>query len=270
MAFALNHMTVPELRCDALLSLASNLGCVGVEFRNDLNRPLFDGLEPDEVAGLCADAGLRILAVAEVKSFNDVNDKMLQSAEDLMDTAKQYGAEAVALIPRNDGARLGTKERRDDLRLALRELGPRLEARDLKGFVEPLGFESCALRQKDAVIDDIYAVSGIDRFQTVHDSFHHHLAGGGPVFAAETALVHISGVTEDLPTAQMTDAHRGLAGPGDRLNTTGQIIELMDAGYTGPISQEAFAPEVHAIKDPEDALSRSFTFIGQHLAGEAA
>ncbi len=39
--FALNHMTTPKLGWLAFLDLAKDLGCVGVEFRNDLQGPLF-------------------------------------------------------------------------------------------------------------------------------------------------------------------------------------------------------------------------------------
>ena len=34
--FALNHMTAPKLGWEPFLDLAKALGCVGVEFRNDL------------------------------------------------------------------------------------------------------------------------------------------------------------------------------------------------------------------------------------------
>ena len=38
--FALNHMTTPNLGWESFLDLAKGLGCVGVEFRNDLKPPL--------------------------------------------------------------------------------------------------------------------------------------------------------------------------------------------------------------------------------------
>lgn len=42
--FALNHMTVARLGCAVLPDPAAELGCAGVEGRNDLPQPLFDGL----------------------------------------------------------------------------------------------------------------------------------------------------------------------------------------------------------------------------------
>ena len=45
MDFALNQKTAPKLGFAAFLDLAAELGCVGVEPRNDLGRPVFDGIE---------------------------------------------------------------------------------------------------------------------------------------------------------------------------------------------------------------------------------
>jgi 2-keto-myo-inositol isomerase len=73
-AFALNQMTVARLGYAALLDLAAGLGCVGVEVRNDLPQPLFDGIDPATAGAMARDRGLRILAVAEVKRFNDWSD----------------------------------------------------------------------------------------------------------------------------------------------------------------------------------------------------
>jgi len=270
LAFALNHMTVPGLRFDAVLSLAKRLGCVGVEFRNDLRGELFGGASPKEVRRLAEGAGLRILTWAEVTAFNDVSDRMLRDARALIRTAQAAGAEAISLIPRNDGLRLGRKERREDLGLALCALAPLLEECDLIGLVEPLGFETCALRDKAEIIDQITALGLTGRFRLVHDTFHHHLAGGGPVYPAHTALVHISGVTAAIAPEQMADAHRGLVDQNDRLGNLAQLQALQSGGYDGPISMEAFAPSVHDFSDPEAELSRSFNFIEPHLAEKAA
>ena len=50
---ALNHVTAPNLGWRELLDLAKRIGCSGVELRNDLDRPLFDGDDP-EVVGKAA------------------------------------------------------------------------------------------------------------------------------------------------------------------------------------------------------------------------
>ena len=64
-AFALNHMTVARASYADLVRLAARLGCVGIEARNDLPQPLFDGMDPAEAGAMARDAGLRLLAVAE-------------------------------------------------------------------------------------------------------------------------------------------------------------------------------------------------------------
>ncbi|MGO4915047.1 TIM barrel protein [Pseudogemmobacter sp. W21_MBD1_M6] len=264
-------MTAPAMRYDAFLDLAAALGCVGVEFRNDLPGALFDGDSPEAVRGAAKKAGVRILALAEVKRFNDWSDEKREEARALMEIASACGAEAVSLIPRNDGLGMGNGERQANLRVALRELKPLLQEYNLIGMVEPLGFEVCALRYKSEAVDAIEAMDAAGQFKLVHDTFHHHLAGGGPLFPEHTGIVHISGVTDGaVRVSDMQDAHRLLVDAQDRLGNIDQIEALMATGYTGPISFEPFSPVVHAFTDPKAELSRSFDFIASRLAAKAA
>lgn len=268
---ALNQMSAPTLRYDAFLALASSLGCVGVEFRNDLSGGLFGGVAPEKVADTANQHGLRILALAEVKCFNDWSDAKRSEALVLCEIAVACGAEAISLIPRNDGMGRGNGERQANLRVSLRELQPLLCAYGLVGLVEPLGFESCSLRHKSEVVEAVDALGATDTFKLVHDTFHHHLAGGGPNFAAHTGIVHISGVTDPGPSVrEMRDAHRVLVDADDRLGNVQQLRSLLAAGYDGPISFEPFAQEIHMLSDPEQALARSFEFIDAELAHESA
>lgn len=269
--FALNHMTVARLDFAGLLDLASRLGCIGIEVRNDLPQPLFDGRTPTEAGAAARAAGLRLLAVAEVKRFNDWSDDKRAEALALMRIARDAGAEAVSLIPRNDGLGLGNGERQANLRVALRELKPMLEDHGLIGMVEPLGFEICALRHKAEAVEAIEALGAAHCFRLVHDTFHHHLAGGGPLFPEHTGIVHVSGVVDPtLSVSEMADAHRVLVDGQDRLGNVAQIEALRAAGFAGPISFEAFAPEVHVLADPGSHLSRSFEFIRSHLSAAVA
>ncbi len=57
--FALNHMTARNLGWEAFLDLSKELGCVGVEFRNDLPGPLFGGADPATVGAAVNARGLR-------------------------------------------------------------------------------------------------------------------------------------------------------------------------------------------------------------------
>lgn len=268
---AVNHMTVARASYAGLLRIAAELGCVGVELRNDLPQPLFDGLDPIAAGRMARDGGLRILALAEVKRFNDWSDAKLVEAVALMGIAQAAGAEAISLIPRNDGQGLGNGERQANLRLALRELAPALKEHGLIGLVEPLGFEACALRHKSESVEAIEAVGASGSFRLVHDTFHHHLAGDGPLFPDHTGIVHISGVVDPkLAVSEMADRHRILVDGHDRLGTLAQIEAMVEAGYTGPISVEAFATEVHDARDAAGDIARSFNFIRSRLAEMAA
>src|SRR5215510_444096 len=123
---AINHMTVPGLRYDALLALAKRLKCIGVELRNDLSRPLFDGDAPDVVGQNAKDRGLRIVGLSQVYPFNDWSDARRKEVDALIRAALACGAETISLIPRNDGKGLGHGERLANLRVALREIAPML------------------------------------------------------------------------------------------------------------------------------------------------
>ena len=265
--FALNHMTVARLSFLELVALAGRLGCVGIEVRNDLPQPLFDGMDPRAAGDLVRSAGLRLLAVAEVKRFNDWSKDKAAEALALMQIAQAAGAEAVSLIPRNDNLGMGNGERQAALRMALKALRPMLEDHGLVGMVEPLGFDICALRHKAEAVEGIEAVGGKGRFKLVHDTFHHMLAQGGPIFPDHTGIVHVSGVTDQkVGLSQMRDPHRVLVTIGDRLENIEQIKALRAAGWDGPVSYEAFSPAVHALADPEAALRSSMDHMARLCA----
>lgn len=265
--FALNHMTVPGLGCEALFSLAGRLGCIGVELRNDLSRPLFDGDKPETVARKARDHGLRIVGLSQVYPFNAWSDGVREEVQTLIGNALACGAETISLIPRNDGKGLGHGERIANLRLALREIAPLLDAAGLVALVEPLGFESSSLRSKAETIEVIESLGAAKHYKLVHDTFHHHLAGGGPCFPQYTGIVHVSGVVDpQLRVADMRDEHRVLVDEGDRLGNVEQLDGLLSAGYRGPISYEAFSPAVHRLADAEPALRRSIEFLTGHVA----
>jgi 2-keto-myo-inositol isomerase len=270
-SFALNHMTVARLSYVQLLDLASDLGCIGIEVRNDLPQPLFDGIDPTAAGAMARDKGLRILAVAEVKRFNDWSDAKAAEALSLMKIARAAGAEAVSLIPRNDNLGMGNGERQAALRVALKSLQPMLEDHGLTGMVEPLGFEICALRYKSEAVEAIEAIGGKGRFKLVHDTFHHTLAHGGDYFPDHTGIIHISGVVDQTVTSgQMTDAHRILVDRADRLGNIEQIAALQALGFAGPVSFEAFAPQVHSSATAKADLAASIQFIREAMAPKAA
>lgn len=270
--FALNHIATPRLDSRAFIDLAASLGCVGVELRNDLadkqlaDRPFFDGEAPAGLGAYARGEGMRLLGLSEAYGFNVWSDAMRDKVALLLAQAKEGGAETISLIPRNDACFASDAERLGALRSALAEILPMVREAGLVALVEPLGFTTSTLRSKAETVAAIEAVGGEAHFKLVHDTFHHHLAGGGPLFAAETGIVHISGVVDSvLAPEAMQDAHRILVDADDRLGNVAQIRALLDAGYSGAFSFEPFAPSVHALSDPRAALAASMEYIASRV-----
>ena len=264
---ALNHMTAPTLRYDALFDLAKSLGCIGVELRNDLARPLFDGDDAATVRKAAVDRGLRIVGVSQIYPYQDWSDETEQAVRTLIDQAVACGGESFTLIPRNDGRAESDETRLADLRTALESVMPLVEAGGIVALVEPLGFLSSSLRHKDEAVRMIEDLGATGRVKLVHDTFHHTLAGGGSDFVEHTGIVHVSGITDPAPSVEeMRDDHRVLIDTDDRLENVAQLKELLSQGYDGPISIEAFSPEIHALDDPEPALRETIEFMNAQLA----
>lgn len=271
MNWALNHMTTPKLEYESFLDLAAKLGCLGVEVRNDINQPLFDGMDPAEAGKMAADKGLRLVGLSQVYPFNFWSGEIAQEVKDLITTAKAAGAETISLIPRNDGIGTANGERQANLRLSMKNVLPMLEDADMIALIEPLGFLRSSLRYKSELVEVIDALNAKGRFKLVHDTFHHTLADGGPYYPDYTGIVHISAVVDQsLSVSEMEDEHRVLVDAHDRLGNVDQIADLLAAGYDGPISYECFSPETHALADPYTALKTSFEFISSQLRAKAA
>lgn len=263
---ALNHMTTPNLGYVEFLELAKSLGCYGVEVRNDIARPLFDGMAPNEAGALARDMGLEIVGVSQVYPFNTWTADRADEVLALIKTAKAAGAHTMSLIPRNDGTQTGEGERRVNLRTALTAIKPMLEGEGMVALVEPLGFLRSSLRSKTELVEEIEALGAKGLFKLVHDTFHHTLADGGPIYPEHTGIIHISAVVDpSLAVSEMEDEHRVLVDENDRLGNIEQIAALLAAGYDGPVSYECFSPETHALADPFTAINRSFEFISSQI-----
>jgi 2-keto-myo-inositol isomerase len=265
--FALNHMTAPSATIGDFFALAGSLGIDAVEIRNDLaGNAILDGTRPEAVRDAAARHGLKIISINALQRFNEWNETRAREAKELIGYAAAAGAEALVLVPKNDGTGRADGERRANLRQSLEALQPLLEAAGIIGLVEPLGFEICSLRHKSEAADVIEQIDAKGAFRLVHDTFHHHLAGEAAIFPALTGLVHISGVSDpSVSVADMRDSHRVLVGPEDRLDNVGQIRALQQAGYKGPFSFEPFAAEVHALKDPAASLKASMDYLATRV-----
>jgi 2-keto-myo-inositol isomerase len=260
--FALNHIIAPRLGPEAFFALARALGLSAVEIRNDIaGNAILDGTPPSQIRRLAEAAGVRILSINALQRFDDWRTPRPSQAATLADYAQACGAEALVLVPTNDGSRP------DRLLPALEGLRAILQSRGLTGLVEPLGFESCSLRRKSEAAAAIAAVGGEGVFRLVHDTFHHHLAGEADIFPKLTGLVHISGVVDQsLAIEAMRDAHRVLVAPEDRLGNIAQVRALIAGGYSGFLSFEPFAAEVQDLAEPAEAIRRSMDLVREGVS----
>ena len=191
-----------------------------------------------------------------------------REATELADYAAACGARALVLVPLNDGSGRANGERQGNLRVALKALRPILSSRGIAGFVEPLGFETCSLRSKKEAAD---AIAGGWRRPKPSASFTTPsiivLPASRCRFLEMTGLVHISGVVDAaVSVSDMRDPHRVLVDRDDRIGNVAQMRALLAGGYTGPFSFEPFAPSVHELPAPAEAIVASMQFVTSEIA----
>lgn len=263
---ALNQKTARHLPFPAFLDLAQSLGCVGVEARNDLGRPLFDGLAPAVAGRLARDRGLRLLGLSEVYAFNVWDANRAVEVQTLIDAAQACGAETISLIPCVDDRSPSVEQRASVLRDVLRNIGSMLEGRSVQALVEPIGFVQSSLRHKAALVDAIEAVGGAKHFKLVHDTFQHTIAREVALFAPYTGLVHISGISDlNVALDEAQDAHRVLVDAKDRCGNIEQIGTLLSTGYPGAFSFECTEPAVSLSHTLRQDIAASFAYIESRL-----
>jgi 2-keto-myo-inositol isomerase len=265
-------MCAPGLGIEAFLDLAVDLGVTSVEIRNDLaGQAILDGTPPETIRRSAENRRLRIASINALQRFNDWTEGRAAEARALVDYASACGAEALVLVPVNDGSGRANGERQANLRIALKALAPMLQDAGIVGLVEPLGFAECSLRLKSEAAEAIRSTGTAATFRLVHDTFHHHIAGEPELFTDMTGLVHISGVTDQaVPVSEMRDPHRVLVDARDRLGNIEQLGALRNAGYSGPLSFEPFAPAVHGLADIASAVRSSMVHIAAALSRSAA
>lgn len=254
--FCLNRIISPSLDLENFFKLVRELELNTVELRNDLpGSKVLDDIPPQDVKALSEDYQVHILTINAAQQFNlgSILDAVNNDVKELIRTASAVGCQGIVLCPNNDRDDGRTPDQcYQDTVAALKRIGPLFKEAGIKGYVEPLGFEECSLRSKETAIHAIRE-SGEDVYQIVHDTFHHFLGPDEKVFPAETGLVHISGVEEDMDPAQFRDEHRILIGTGDVIGNRTQISALENQGYEGFYSFEPFGSKVQQMS-PE-ALS---------------
>ena len=270
--FGLNRIIAPSMGLKEFFEFADSVGVRKVELRNDLDeRNAVDDLKPKDAAAMAKDKGIEIISINALQKFNlaSARKKAMSELEDLLELSKTIRCKAVVLCPNNDsGDKRPAKQRAEETVESLKAFGPLFTKAKILGLVEPLGFEISSLASL-VLAQECIRNSGFKCYKIVHDTFHHHI---GPddraIFSkaydvANTGLMHISGVEDDMPIIDFRDGHRVMVGPKDRMKSKEQILQLDELGYKGVFSFEPFSPEIQKLskKKLADAVKKSIDYI---------
>lgn len=243
--FCINRKIAPTLSLDAFFQLVQRLGLNKVELRNDMpGGKVTDNLSAEQLVALKEKYEIEIVTINALYPFNRPDDALLAKAEALLQEAQRIGAWALVMCPLNEGVAISS----DETLAAMRTLTPLFERYGIQGLVEPLGFPMSSLRsavQTQTLIHDAQAP-----FRLVIDTFHHHLyEHAEQEFPAEIevdqiGLVHLSGVEDRRPTAELTDEERIMLSNNDVLNSVAQVKRLEMLGYKGVYAFEPFSTQL--------------------------
>lgn len=243
--FCINRKIAPTLSLDAFFQLVQRLGLNKVELRNDMSGgKVTDNLSATQLMALKEKYEIEIVTINALYPFNRPDAALMAKAEALLQEAQRIGARALVMCPLNEGVTISP----DETVAAMRALAPLFERYAIQGLVEPLGFPMSSLRsavQTQTLIRDAQAP-----FKLVLDTFHHHLyEHTGQAFPAELdvsqiGLVHLSGVENKRPAAELTDEDRIMLSDKDVLNSVGQVKQLERLGYTGVYAFEPFSTQL--------------------------
>ena len=175
------------------------------------------------------DAGVTILTINALQRFNDWDPDREREAEALASYAEACGAKALILVPTNDGSGREHGERQDNLETALRGLKPILRAHGITGLVEPLGFESCALRSKREAVEGIRrgrAARRCSRSPTTPSTIISR-ASRSCFRSGRAWCTFRASRTKASRSFEMRDSHRVLVGPGDLIGNVEQVAALL-------------------------------------------
>jgi len=98
---------------------------------------------------------------------------------------------------------------------------------------------------------ELIAAAGVP-FKLLLDTFHHHLyENAEQEFPAgididQIGLVHLSGVEDRRPTAELTDDERIMLSDNDVLKSVAQVKRLEKLGYKGIYAFEPFSGQLNS------------------------
>ncbi|QCR34705.1 TIM barrel protein [Nissabacter sp. SGAir0207] len=247
--FCINRKIAPNLTIEQFFQVVKKCGLNKVELRNDMpSGKITDDLSAEQVNALAQKYGMEIITINALGRFNLGAERaqVLANAEAMLKEAQAIHCQALVLCPHcsADDSRSDEQKQQETLQ-ALSALAPLFQQYGVTGLVEPLGFGISSLRSSlltQSLIHDAAAP-----YKLVVDTFHHHLdevdqAAFDRQMAMESiGLVHLSGVEDDRPAANLTDEERIMLTPTDRLKSKQQVDNLERLGYRGLYSFEPFS-----------------------------
>lgn len=178
--------------------------------------------------------------------------------------ARAIGAPSIVVVPGTAPAGFGRGEAIADAVEVLREMSD--VAGDVGLAFEFLGKPGCSVPTLDMAIE---IVTTVDRPNVgmVIDTFHFHAGGSEMADLARVPIdklfvVHLNGC-EDLPRADLTDAHRLFPGEG-AIPIEAILRPLHAAEFDGTMSIEIFRPEYWE-RDPRDVAREARAKAAQVL-----
>lgn len=243
--FCINRKIAPRLSLEAFFQLVQRLGLSRVELRNDMpGGSVTDDLSTDQLRALTDRYHIDIITINALYPFNRIDDALLARAEALLQTAQQIGAKALVMCPLNEGIAVSPQQ----TQAAMQQLAPRFAHYGIQGLVEPLGFPVSSLRSA-VHAQQLIAAADVP-FKLLLDTFHHHLYEQAELeFPAgidvnQIGLVHLSGVEDRRPIAELTDEERIMLSDNDVLKSVVQVKRLEMLGYKGVYAFEPFSSQL--------------------------
>jgi 2-keto-myo-inositol isomerase len=267
--FALNRIIYPYAPLKDFIDFAVSCGIPKIELRNDLAQgDILDSMKESEIKNICNNEGVQIISINAVQKFN-LPPNFLRAEEEIRKLAglcNGIGCKAIVLCPTNDPM----DKRTDEIFLtdtidSLKLYAPIFKEFGLRAYIEPLGFPECSTRTKKSAIEAIQGSGSPEIYGIVHDTFHHYLSSEVDYYPEATGLVHISGVTSNLPVSSIKDEHRILVNMNDKMDSIEQINILEKNGYQGLYSFEPFAPSIQGMNKAalKEAINLSLAYLMQ-------
>ena len=263
----LNRVAKPQIPLKEFLKFTAGLGINYIEVRNDFTEiGILDGLTDTELDKAFRDTGIKALTINALYPFEDMKslEANLDKLKGLIQEAKRINCPYIVLCPLNDAADPRTPaQRAGELVQALDAYGPLFAKAGMVGLIEPLGFEICALRTKQAALAGIAKCSHPKCFALLHDTFHHYLSGETEFFPKETAIIDVSGVLAGKAKPAITDEDRILVTEDDIMDNRGQVAALLAGGCTAAISYEPFSSQVRdlPLSELKSQLQASINYL---------